>query len=162
MGSQPKQDLYLVRHCHRDTADRARNNGLSARGREQRDRLREYFKESLRNDREAHVLSSPKKRCLETVERILGRDTPRIEVIPALDERGTRESLALVQKRVRIFCRWWMKEDVGTILVCSHGDWIPMVTQELLGATIPLKKGALAWLRREGRGVRIMEVRQWL
>ena len=63
---QPLKKLILVRHAHRDTDVRTRDNGLSDKGKDQVKKLIEFGCERLKNE-EVAFFTSPKKRCQETI-----------------------------------------------------------------------------------------------
>lgn len=156
-------DLFLIRHAHRDKPVPDRDNGLSEKGRSQVANLREYFAEVAQLDGDVRLLSSPKKRCRQTVEKLLGRETPKLKIDATLDEQNEGETLAALQKRVHTFCLQWKKKTPPrTLIVCSHGDWLPLALAQLLGLRIDLKKGGVVWIRREGKAIQLVEVRQWL
>lgn len=148
--------LILVRHAHRDNSRRERDNGLTAKGHAQARNLRKFFaarfgvkgpKGSL------WLVSSPKVRCLQTLEplaKITGRP---VDVHPWLDEQGPRETHECMVERVHAFLDEWTHSRVSTTVLCSHGDWLPMAAFHLLGIPLEQKKGGwleLEWNRNRG------------
>jgi broad specificity phosphatase PhoE len=146
--------LVLIRHAHRDVEDRSRDNGLSPRGREQVQALLSYFKRSSkaprvekgvfdpeRGERTAWI-SSPKKRCLETLSPLALIEGVRPTTIDLLLERGEDEELQHFHHRVREFCDWWLQEGPELTFACSHGDWIPACVEQLTGGKVQVSKGS--------------------
>lgn len=138
--------LVLIRHAHRDTLDRSKDNGLSERGREQLESLKAYFKRSSKSSRAKEFrvawISSPKKRCLETLAPLAALDGSDPTPIELLLERGEDEMLQHFDFRVREFCDWWIKEAPELTFACSHGDWIPACVEALTGARVQISKGS--------------------
>lgn len=153
--------LIVVRHGHRDTeAGREKDNGLSEKGKEQAKAVGRLFR--LRYPK-AHplLLASPKVRCIQTLIPLGDKVDVEVKVLDLLDEQSESESA--FKRRLDKFYRWWKQRAPETTVVCSHGDWIPVFTEHVLGAPIDLKKGG--WLElesdEEGR-VRIRWVLQKL
>lgn len=140
-----KQLLLVVRHAHRDTTDRKLDNGLSSKGKAQAKKIKEYIDQHFVVDRFS-IFSSPKLRCIETVEP-LGEP----EAIDELDEMQRSETQADFENRVREFCRWWLTEGPEGLVICSHGDWIPVFLKLVSGEEASLKKGGLAEIRSDGK-----------
>ena len=138
--------LVLIRHAHRDTTDRSEDNGLSQRGREQVEALQSYFKRSSKISRakesRAAWISSPKKRCLETLAPLSRMDGSEVTTIDLLQERAEDEMLQHFHYRVHEFCDWWLKEAPELTFACSHGDWIPACVEALTGARVQISKGS--------------------
>ena len=133
--------LVLVRHAHRDTSRRELDNGLDEKGREQAKALRRFFTgrfgaEELKEG--LWLVSSPKIRCVETVQPIAKAAERKIDVHPLLDEGGPLDA------KVRGFLEEWRKSKVGLTVVCSHGDWLPVAVEQLLGLNLEVRKGS--WL----------------
>lgn len=128
-----RRKLILIRHAHRDKdLGQHADNGLSRKGRKQAIAVREYFEKKFKSD-SIFVISSPKKRCKETVKPIAKSLEAPFRVFKLLDEQRVRppEPNGRFQGRIRRFLKIW--EDNGGIwIACSHGDWIPECLQ-LLG-----------------------------
>lgn len=130
--------LILVRHAHRSTADRAEDNGLTKKGGGQALAVRRFYKRRFR-DNGALLLSSPKKRCLETLNplaKALGRKIKKDDRLLEGSER--------MKARLGDFWEWWLEEAPRRVVACSHGDWIPDFLALAVHAPIPLKKGGWA------------------
>lgn len=130
--------LILVRHAHRDkTLGRDIDNGLSKKGNKQAARIEKRFR-SLYPSEEALVVSSPKRRCIETVAPLVHGDESKVSIMSSLDEGGTLE------QKAKDFIRWWRAEAPPLTAACSHGDWLPVCLRALTGVRTELKKGAWA------------------
>ena len=142
--------LILVRHAHRDTSlGRERDNGLSGKGWRQAAAFATWASESLPRESVA-LLSSPKRRCLETFDP-LGRS---VRVWPSLGEQRARESDAAFRKRVARALRAALRQPVKAVLLCSHGDWLPVAADVLLGRPLDWRKGAWKEFRVPNRSLR--------
>lgn len=149
-GKCMNKTLVLIRHAHRDTSDRNQDNGLSGKGKDQAKFLKKFFSSRFNAEETkggVWLVSSPKKRCIETLEPIARHVNAEIDVHPELDEQGTGETMQAVEKRMRAFFHEWSRSSVQTTLICSHGDWLPMATQLLLGFPHEFKKGS--WFELE-------------
>jgi broad specificity phosphatase PhoE len=146
-GKPPR--LVLVRHAHRDTSQgRLRDNGLSAKGWRQADKFAAWAVESLPLDRTA-LASSPKLRCLETLEP-LSRPIRRWE---SLGEQRFRESDAAFRKRVASALQAALRNNAKAVVLCSHGDWLPVAAEVLTGRPLDWKKGAWKEFRVKSRAL---------
>lgn len=134
--------LVLIRHAHRDVEDRTRDNGLSAKGHEQVKKLFKFAKRRLDSDEDAWFVSSPKRRCIETLLPVAEHFQQQLEIDPALDEAGRLESAADFSKRLSEWISKWKFQGPELTVLCSHGDWIPNIVFQLTGAKIGLKKAA--------------------
>ncbi|MFM8270359.1 MAG: SixA phosphatase family protein [Pseudomonadota bacterium] len=137
--------LIIIRHAHRDT-DKGRelNNGLSDKGRKQVRKVFDFYFERFPEIEKPILLSSGRKRCMETLEPLARKLERRLTVNPLLMEQTSKETTAQFKQRVRRFKKEWEKSTAELTLICSHGDWIPVFLKELLGTTIHLKKGGWA------------------
>lgn len=142
--------LVLIRHGHRDLSRKELDNGLSEKGRGQARSLRRFFSSRFKDQEFKNglwLVSSPKVRCVETVEpfaKALGRTVDRH---PGLTEKGARESLPDFEERVHAFLKEWRESNVDLTVLCSHGDWIPVAIFHLLGLDQDVKKGS--WFELE-------------
>jgi broad specificity phosphatase PhoE len=158
--------LILVRHAHRDTSSREADNGLSEKGREQakelvsvfkkrigKDSLKNSFKDALTGAKIV-LLSSPKKRCIETLTPFSKKIEVNVTIDPSLDEQKPEETLGNFEKRITSFLKFVQDLDQENkkkskssdlhIFICSHGDWLPIALQKLVGVVIDMKKGGVA------------------
>lgn len=142
--------LIVLRHAHRETINgRGRDNGLSKKGKRQALALKKFFRFRLGKSPDVCLLSSPKKRCLETVEPIADMIGTEVEVHSVLDEQQRGESSAAFAGRVDRFCKDWRKSRYSITVVCAHGDWIPVATKKLVGVEVHVSKGG--WVEFQGK-----------
>jgi broad specificity phosphatase PhoE len=151
------KQFIFVRHAHRDTSDRALDNGLSAKGEKQAKWLKRFvesrFEREEWQDLSALVLSSPKRRCIETVAPFADMLGTPCERRADLDEQKAGESFAQFNDRIHMFLNWAIADGPPIVVACSHGDWLPHAVFHLLGTGVEMKKGS--WLEIEwhaGRG----------
>ena len=130
--------LILIRHAHRDTEVASKDNGLSEKGEQQVKRMLRYFEERIEG--ETRFLSSPKKRCRETLGPLAERHGNAIEIDGRLIETGPIERQEEVQARLGEFIDEWKYSGPETLVACSHGDIIPVLVERLTGARIGIKK----------------------
>lgn len=141
--------LVLVRHAHRDTSHgRLRDNGLSAKGWKQADKFASWAVSSLPLDRTA-LASSPKVRCVETLEP-LSRPIRRWE---SLSEQRARESDTAFRQRVANALQAALRKKSKAVVLCSHGDWLPVAAEVLTGHPLEWKKGAWKEFRPKSRSL---------
>jgi broad specificity phosphatase PhoE len=147
--------LVFIRHAHRDTSLRSRDNGLSEKGHKQARALARIFEERVSAEAsKVRLFSSPKKRCVETLEPIANVDDLRIEVNALLDEQQDAENESKFRARVAEFMSFVkskFKGDDDWVLVCSHGDWLPLV----LG-NVQISKGCWAQME-DGRLIALLQ-----
>jgi len=159
-STEEEKILILVRHAHRRTRQgRERDNGLSEKGVRQVARLRRYFR-TAHEGLEGVFLSSPRRRCVETIQPLARGRRGRVEISPLLLEEEEGESRAGLRRRVDEFCRWWADEAPLLVVACSHGDWIPLAVAELTGARVVVRKAGLVEIRRIGGRARLYTLRQ--
>jgi 8-oxo-(d)GTP phosphatase len=139
-----EKTLILIRHAHRSKRwGSEADNGLSARGRKQAERLRRFFLGKFPKGR-VRVVSSPKARCVETVEPIARSARTRVRAEPLLDEG------AALAARCARFESWWRRRAPARVVACSHGDLLPVLLLRLTGARADMSKGAWAEVRLKG------------
>lgn len=146
-----RKQLIFVRHGHRDTSQRTLDNGLSEKGKRQARWIKKFaairFTVDEVKDLKALLLSSGKKRCMETLEPLSEAWKIKIEVKSELTEQSGQESHEAFKTRIESFLNWWVKSAPPLVFVSSHGDWLPLACQKILGMPIEMKKGA--WLEVE-------------
>jgi broad specificity phosphatase PhoE len=145
--------LIIIRHAHRNKAskspingDRETDNGLSAKGIKQAEVAAKFYKKRFGKTR-AKLLSSPKKRCIETLTPLSRLLRAEIEVDASLDEAQRVEDL---QKGIARFTRRWAASSDPLTVISSHGDWIPEYLRAITGQPIELDKGG--WVQIESDG----------
>lgn len=150
--------LILVRHAHRNKPmGRTADNGLSSKGKLQTKALTDQLGKIL-SDRHPLILSSPKRRCVETVEPIADKFELRIEALEYLDEQGAfakSEKPREFRARVEAVLDWWREEAPDTVLFSTHGDWVPVAMQSLVGTGFELKKGGFAIFSFDGETAKL-------
>src|ERR1700722_14595820 len=100
---QMSKTLILIRHGHRDTARRELDNGLDDKGREQAKAIKRFFGERFQPEeykRGLWFVSSPKLRCVETLQPAAKLFERPVDVNPDLEEQGPREGAAGLNQRV--------------------------------------------------------------
>lgn len=134
--------LILIRHAHRDTENHALDNGLSEKGLKQ---VKQVVKFAQSRDLEGAVfLSSPKKRCIETITPVADWHGSRVKIEKAIGEGCTPAEL-------NAFIDQWKYEGPDTTVISSHGDVIPMLVQKLTGGLISIKKAGWCEVELVGR-----------
>lgn len=152
--------LVLIRHAHRDTSRRELDNGLSDKGKEQSKAIRRFFLERFKSDeldKGLWLVSSPKRRCVETLSPLAKAFERQVDVHPDLDEASGRENEKRLVERVEHFLHEWQQSAASLTVLCSHGDWLPLASYHLLGIPLDFKKGA--WLELNWESGRA--VQQW-
>lgn len=137
--------LVLIRHAHRDKPNPDADNGLSAKGRKQAQALLRQFRREFGDKSPAgglRLISSPKKRCIQTLAPISKRLKRGIEVSEFLLEQQPGESVSGMKRRIQKFFSDWKASSAELTLACSHGDWLPLAACELTGACVEFSKGA--------------------
>lgn len=150
-----QKTLILIRHGHRDNSRREMDNGLDDKGREQAKAIKRFFTERFSKDDTGSglwLVSSPKLRCVETLQPIAKALDRPVDVHPGLDEQNGRESGKGLEGRVQAFLKEWSDSKARLTVLCSHGDWLPLATVHLLGLQQDFKKGA--WFEVEAIGLR--------
>ena len=150
-----KKTIVLIRHAHRDNALRVRDNGLSDKGLEQARWLKKYFCKRFEKPSAVWLVSSPKKRCIETLEPIAAEGGWKIDAHPDLHGQALGESQPKFEARPPRFLNEWKASPQELTVVCSHGDWLPDAVQYLLGASVDFKKGA--WLELDWEGAALLK-----
>jgi broad specificity phosphatase PhoE len=142
--------LVFIRHAHRDTSFRAKDNGLSDKGQRQARALSRIFEERVSSEAsKVKLFSSPKRRCVETLQPIADIDDLKIEISPLLDEQQEGENDTQFRARVAEFMSSVQTQFKGPkgnndwVLVCTHGDWLPLVLGD-----VQISKGC--WAQMEG------------
>lgn len=144
--------ILIVRHAHRDKPfGQAFDNGLSEKGRAQASTLVSEWGGELKKT-ETQLLSSPKKRCLETLRPLSEFLKLKIEIDSRLDEESPESDAGEFMKNIRSFAKEWLKTQVEFTVVCSHGDWIPEFFRIMTGKARDLKKGEAVLLKRKEVG----------
>ena len=97
-----------------------------------------FFEKRLEGD--LRFLSSPKKRCRETLGPLAERYGGALEIEERLTETGPIERKEEVLARLGEFIDEWKYRGPDVLVACSHGDIIPILVERLTGARIGIKK----------------------
>lgn len=146
------KQLVLVRHAHRDTEVRTRDNGLSKKGQAQAKSLVSFLRQ-FTDEVPVRALTSPKLRCQETLAPIVSKLNVPLEVDLRLSETGIAETSRQVHLRVREFLDEWEYQGEGIWIACSHGDVLPIVSELLWSHPIFLKKAAVMVIGKDGKNL---------
>ncbi|MBL0349280.1 MAG: histidine phosphatase family protein [Elusimicrobia bacterium] len=141
--------LLILRHAHRSLSHPGLDNGLSAKGREQARLILKLFKSFFGRPSNTLLLSSPKKRCLETLRPIAKLTGVRMGTDDRLLEQRPAETHNQFEDRVRRFINEQRKAASPLTVVCSHGDWVPVALRLATGGRMRLKKGGWAQVEFE-------------
>lgn len=122
--------IYLIRHANagrRQPGGQDRDRPLDQHGTEQATRIRD----ALGDAGIERIMSSPARRCIETVQPVATALGLGIEVDDALWEgHGATAAMALLARLV---------EAGQPAALCSHGDVIPMMLDTLAARGVPLQ-----------------------
>lgn len=139
--SSKKSRLVLMRHAHRDRWTPDRDNGLSEKGMVQAQErvhdVRRFF------ERELRLWTSPRLRCIETLQPLASAFDRALMVQPLLNERQLDEDDRTFRARIRQALLVAMDDlatSPATLVVCSHGDWLPEAMRVLVGMPLAFQK----------------------
>jgi broad specificity phosphatase PhoE len=145
------KQIVFIRHAHRDTAQREDDNGLSSKGLEQVDKLKKKYREN-KLPKGLIFLTSPKKRCVETLGPVAELANGKLKTVESLDEQSSNENISDLQLRIENFI-----SDISLLIpashalyICSHGDVIPLAIEILTGKVIDIEKGRAVILTLDG------------
>lgn len=118
-----KKKLVLIRHAHRKVPkDRTEDNGLSKKGLRQVEKLLSYWSNAEKAGRVV-FLSSPKKRCVQTIAPLAEIFGEKLSIDPLLDEQKQKgESNKDFSGRVKAFLETSKSGQAETVFICSHAD----------------------------------------
>ena len=136
------QTVVIIRHAHRDKDHgRQLDNGLSGKGRRQARRALKFFARRFGEKPDAVLWTSPKKRCFETLSPIREELGVPLTAEADLDEEGDLDA------KVNRIVRRIPDSGAEVLVICSHGDWIPLFARKVLGVDVDLEKGGWLELR---------------
>ncbi len=151
---QTPPSIYVVRHAHRDKkAGRQVDNGLSKKGLLQSYHLTRILERHLVG-KKAKLLSSPKLRCKQTIQALGDIVGAELEIDPLLDEENNQENSSGLKKRIKAFQKFAVRCP-KPLVICSHGDWIPLFLKLQCGFELPVAKGGIVAIHGE-------EIEWWL
>lgn len=139
--------VFLIRHAHRNTQNRRLDNGLSAKGWEQEALIQRQLMEKLKTQDSIHFFTSPKQRCVETLQGLALVSNQNLKIDPQFDEQGPNETDLQFSERVKRATDFIKSLSPSTVLVCSHGDVIPLLIEFFTGLSCDLTKGG--WIELE-------------
>jgi phosphohistidine phosphatase SixA len=146
--------LILVRHAHRDKQlGRECDNGLSAKGKGQAEAIMKYLNRVFPQEKFA-LISSPKRRCVETLAPLGRFHGVSVQTQDFLDEGGA------LHTKIEGFIQWWEKRSDTVTVACSHGDWIPRFIFETVGVGLELSKAGLVEFRKSGGELQMVQLIQ--
>lgn len=87
-------------------------------------------------------LSSPKQRCIKTLEPIAALVNRSVQVEPLLNEHETGEDYGDFSKRAERVYKAFLASETSWVC-CSHGDWIPEFVETVLGLSVSIKKSGV-------------------
>jgi broad specificity phosphatase PhoE len=146
----PEKILVLVRHAHRDTVSKKADNGLSPKG--QKQALRLEVELASKFEEKPLLISSPKKRCIETLEPLAEKLGQEVDIEPLLDEESPNEKSADFLDRIKAFANWWKTQAPKITIACSHGDWLPETVGLITGREADFVKSGWLLLTLESNG----------
>jgi len=106
----------------------------------QAEKFRDKTIKRYRNLKGMSLLSSPKIRCVETLQPLARKLELPIQIDPLLAEQFN-ESTEAFQARVLMFWNAWLKTQHPITVISTHGDWIPLFFKIIFGEVLSLKKG---------------------
>jgi phosphohistidine phosphatase SixA len=145
--------IIVVRHAHRDKPKgHAFDNGLSEKGLLQAQALVATLEDVVNSENIdfVSIFSSRKLRCTETLRPWANRVNAEIQEVDWLTESEDVWSRVLEAKSL---ITSGSPEFQPTLVLCSHGDWIPLFVSVLCGESIDIRKAETVALSLEGRGV---------
>lgn len=145
--------IILIRHAHRDTTNRKLDNGLSDKGYKQAEIIKQWLPQQIKTLKLKSIfaVTSPKKRCVETITPVARRTLATLEVWDELDEQGFAESQEKFWERVQATIHNIHQRPEELVMVCSHGDYLPLFIFHLIGVNLELSKGGICALSVEGK-----------
>jgi broad specificity phosphatase PhoE len=144
--SKIQKSLVLIRHAHRDTDRKEQDNGLTEKGRKQAE-ITARTLARIFDDSQPVFLSSPKKRCVETLTPLAEVFNSKVHRNSLLTEQEGDESILQLNARVQKFLDEWIQSPDEVTIICSHGDWLPVAVELLVKAPCDFKKGGWAEIR---------------
>lgn len=144
--------LIIVRHAHRDKPNPEGDNGLSKKGKEQATVFLNSYKKKFK-EKKPLLVSSPKKRCVETLLPLANDYHSEVQEKDFLNE-GEGDGNPLRMK-IEEFRSWWQMQNENVVIACSHGDLIPPLLRVLTGARLDLKKGGWAEIEENNGRTRL-------
>lgn len=100
---------------------------MDEKGTRQAELIKEHFHQRFQSmdPKELDFQTSPKKRCVETLEGLAKSLKKEAFITPLLDERQSGEDSKAFTKRIRSFLESFKQQKAEIVMACSHGDYIP-------------------------------------
>jgi 8-oxo-dGTP diphosphatase len=134
--------LILIRHGHRDkSVGYHKDNGLDEKGKIQADEFLKFYQKNY-SKITPKLISSPKLRCVETLEPLAEKFQVKIVIDELLLEQGLHEGPEMFLDRIQKFLTELKKETSEVVILCSHGDWLPIAFWTCTGKADSFKKGS--------------------
>ena len=142
--SEKPKILIVIRHGDRlGPQGLDSDTGLTEKGKEQARRIQRFFSASFPME-SPELISSPRLRCRETLQALAISKGLPIEISLLLEEGGD------LRTKVDRFIKKWKHAPARIMVACSHGDWIPVLLDQLVSKSIDLSTGS--WVEVELRG----------
>ncbi len=145
--------IVALRHAHRTVGLPTEDNGLSPKGQAQTQRLTKAIIDKWGKSIKWKLLSSPKLRCQETLSLLEKELDLEIIVSPELDEQGPSESSIDMIQRISQFVEN-LESHRGNYILCSHGDWIPMFQEIIVGQSDSISKADALLFKKEAKNIK--------
>ncbi len=157
---QSHNDVFLLRHGHRHVIYERDDNGLSERGNQQVSELSQYLL-PLCEHNSPLLVCSPKLRCLETVAPLAQLLNVEVRVSQFIDEQNGNESQFDFESRVKNYVSDICHALPDTLIICSHGDVLPLILHNLTRQTMLFRPAGLVRLAQSGSRFLIKETKDF-
>jgi 8-oxo-dGTP diphosphatase len=139
--------LILLRHAHRNVEDHREDNGLSEKGLRQALALQSSLGERLQKlGQPIELISSPKKRCVETISALSQLLSVPVKIEEGLIERQKDEDSKAFETRIRLVGELLAQKE-NIVVACSHGDILPELIHHFTDLSTDLGKSGWAELQ---------------
>lgn len=138
------QSLILLRHAQRQGLDDA----LTEHGKRQVEERGHFFFQVFGDQMD--LMSSPKQRCLQSLETLGSLCKKPLQINEDLSERLDFEDSKAFEKRVQNALESRLsKSSWATTIICSHSDWLFVGAKYLLDLQIQFLEGSWIHLVRD-------------
>lgn len=138
------QKLILLRHASRNHSQ----NELNSVGLEQAESRAKYFSQNL-SSQGLKILSSSKKRCVQTAQAIASNLGLGFEKSEDIEERRANEDSKCFEKRVTDSLKKSLRKDFETLIICSHSDWLFIAMRDWAELRISLDEACWAEFQKQ-------------
>lgn len=137
------QSLILLRHGQRQGFDDA----LTEHGKRQVEERCHFLFQAFGD--QIDFMSSPKQRCLQSLETLSSLCKKPALIVEDLSERFDSEDSKAFEKRVKNSLETRFLNSTSSItLICSHSDWLFVAAKFLLDLQIQFLEGSWAQLQK--------------